>query len=287
MCAREWSAINYSHVPSVAAARYQKTFNKHDGTRYAEYRNSLQKNDGTVKINAGAVYPYDVIKSVRYGDKIVAQAQWDALPNYMGDASILPLVDVSGSMTCRVGGTGTMTCLDIALSLGLYCADKNKGKFKDTFLTFSAQPQLLHLKGDLLAKLDQMECSKWGMNTNLHAAFWKILETAKKGNVPQEEMPQTLLILSDMQFDQCIRFDHSAMQMIRNEYEDAGYNVPNVVFWNLNAAYGNMPVKYNEHGTALVSGFSPALMTSILAGNDNFTPQAIMLETVMKERYNF
>jgi hypothetical protein len=287
MCAREWNTINYNHVPSVASARYQKAFNKHDPVGYAAWRDGLAK--GETKVNASVLYPYDVIKSVRQGDAEVALAQWEALPNYVGDANVLPLVDVSGSMSCAVGGYGSkskVSCLDVAVSLGLYLADKNTGKFKDTFLTFSAQPQLLHLRGDILQKMEQMERSKWEMNTNLHAAFEVILKTAVDAGVPQHEMPQTLIIFSDMQFDHCVKHDDSAMQMIARKYEQAGYNIPQVVFWNLNASYGNMPVKYDASGTALVSGFSPSLMTSILAGKD-FSPEKIMLETVMKDRYNF
>jgi len=287
MCAKEWGVINYNHVPSVAAARYQKAFTKHDTARYQEYREGLAK--GETKVNASTLYPYDVIKSVRHGDKLVALAQWEALPNYVGDANVLPLVDVSGSMGCPAGGYGSksvVSCLDVAVSLGLYLADKNKGKFKDTFLTFSGTPELLHLKGDLLKKMEQMERSSWAMNTNLNKAFEKILDTALKGKVPNEEMPKILLILSDMQFDACVKHDDSAIQMIQRKYEDAGYTMPNVVFWNLNASYGNTPVKYDRSGTALVSGFSPSLMMSILAGKE-FTPESIMLETVSKERYNF
>ena len=284
MCARSWDQITYDHVPSVASARYQKAFFKHDPVRYAEWREGLKT--GETKVNASVLYPYDVIKSVHHGDETVALAQWEALPNYVGDANILPIVDVSGSMTCSAGGSKSVTCLDVAVSLGLYLADKNKGKFKDTCLTFSAKPQLLHLQGNLLQKMQQMESSQWEMNTNLNAAFEKILQVALEGKVPQEEMPQTVLILSDMQFDQCVRHDDSAIEMIRRKYEAAGYTIPNVVFWNLNNSYGNAPVAFNESGTALVSGFSPAIMTSILAGKE-FTPESIMLETIMKERYDF
>ncbi len=284
MCAKEWSEINYNHVPSVAAARYQKAFFKHDADRYTEYRDGLKT--GETKVNAGAVYPYDVIKSVMRGDPDVAQAQWDALPNYVGDAKILPLVDVSGSMTCPAGKNKTVTCLDVAVSLGLYCADKNTGVFKDTFLTFSSKPQLVNMRGNLLQKLEQMNSSDWEMNTNLHAAFERILQVAVRNKVPQADMPDTLLILSDMQFDCCTNYDDSAIEMIRRKYEAANYLVPKVVFWNLNAAYGNAPVKFNEQGVALVSGFSPAIMTSILGGED-FTPETIMLEAIMKDRYSF
>ena len=216
-------------------------------------------------------------------------AQWEALPNFVGDANILPLVDVSGSMTSPAGGwqsKSTVSCLDVSVSLGLYLADKNKGKFKDTFLTFSDHPELLHLKGNILDKINQMVKSSWKMNTNLHAAIKKILDVAIEGNVPQEEMPKILLILSDMQFDQCAQFDDSAMEMIARKYQDAGYEIPKVVFWNFNAAYGNTPVAFDKSGTALVSGFSPAVVKPLLAGDlETFTPESVMLKTIMDDRY--
>jgi Domain of unknown function (DUF2828) len=294
MCAKEWDSINFSHVPSVASARYKKAFNRNT-QKYAEYVASLVKGeDKTVKVNASVAYPYDVLKGRinSYGisfDKTemdLIQKQWEALPNYVGDANILPLVDVSGSMTCPAGKNTKLSCLEVAVSLGLYLADKNTGKFKDTFLTFSHKPELLHMKGNINQKIDQMVKSKWEMNTNLHAAFNKILDVAVKGNVPQEEMPAMVLILSDMQFDQCVKHDNSAIEMIERKYVAAGYKVPQVVFWNLNASYGNAPVKFDKSGTALVSGFSPAIVKPILSGDiDNFTPVAVMMKTIMDERY--
>jgi len=293
MCAKDWDGINFSHVPSLAASRYKKAFNRNT-PKYKEWAEKLVKGDKTVKVNAGAVYPYDVLKGVSNyllglpsldnTELDVVVAQWEALPNYIGEANVLPLVDVSGSMVTAIGGSKT-TAMDVAVSLGLYCADKNKGKFKDTFLTFSESPQLLNLKGDILQKVQQMVTSKWGMNTNLHAAFNKILDVALKGKVPQEEMPQTLLIMSDMQFDACVKQDDSAIEMIRNKYEEAGYQMPNVVFWNLNAR-DNVPVKFNERGVALVSGFSPSILKAVLSGDmENLTPVGVMMKTLMVDRY--
>lgn len=294
MCAKKWDEINFSHVPSVAAARYKKAFYRNT-EKYAEYVAALVKGDDpTVKVNAGAVYPYDVLKGIvghyqtDYNktqlDLVVKQ--WDALENFVGDANVLPLVDVSGSMSCRIGKNDNLTALTVAVSLGLYLADKNTGKFKDTFLTFSESPELLHLKGDILQKVKQMVASKWGMNTNLVKAMDKILKTAKEGNVPQGEMPSMLLILSDMQFDQCARFDDSAMRMIERKFEEAGYTVPQIVFWNLNS-HDNVPVKYDKKGAALVSGFSPAIMKAVLAGNaEDFTPEGVMRKAVMIPRYD-
>jgi len=294
MCAKAWDTINYSHVPSLAHSRYKKAFTR-NGTSYAEYVAKLVKGEAGVKINAGAVYPYDVLKGAipSYGRSTMSKteldaltAQWEAMPNFIGDASVLPMIDSSGSMTCSAGKNGGLSCLDVALSLGLYFADKNKGKFKDTFLTFSRTPKLVNLKGNIVQKLEQMNTGEVA-NTDLNKAFDLILKTAVDNKVSQAEMPQTLVIFSDMQFDQGCSHDDTAIEMIARKYEQAGYTIPKVVFWNLNAAYGNAPVKFNKTGVALVSGFSPAIAKSILSGNlDDFSPEAIMLKTVMVDRYD-
>ena len=290
MCASDWDNINFSHVPSVAARNYKKAFGRHTPL-FAEYVAKLVSGDKTVKVNANAIFPHDVLKGVinrttldkTTTDHIVAQ--WDALPNYVGDASIMPIVDVSGSMSCPAGKNTNVTCMDVSISLGLYLADKNKGVFKDTFLTFSSKPQLVTLKGNIVDKVAQMSKSDWDMSTNLHAAMDKILSVAVKGSVPASDMPAMLLILSDMQFNQCARYDDTAMQMIERKFADAGYTVPQIVFWNLNSS-DNVPVKADKSGAALVSGFSPSIMTSLLAADlEQFTPEGIMLKTVMSDRY--
>lgn len=283
MCAGQWTTINYSHVPSVAASRYQKAFKRHDATGYESYKTKLI--NGEAKVNASAVYPYDIIKSRKFGgDDTVIQAQWDALPNYIGDQLILPMVDVSGSMTCQAGGNKNLTCLDVSVSLGLYLADKNTGPFKDMFLTFSDKAKMEILKGNLLQKLDQLQNADWEMTTNLHAAFENVLKYAVKGKVDAKDMPRYILILSDMEFNCCVDYDDSAMQMIQRKYAAAGYDVPNIIFWNLNARSGNVPVKHNDNGTALVSGFSPSIMTAILKA-ENLTPVDVMLQMLNSPRY--
>ena len=291
MCAKDWDNINFEHVPSLASTRYKKAFARNAKEAFEAYVERLTK--GEAKVNAAAVYPYDVLKgmisswsrsNMSKTELDHVTAQWNSLPNYVGDANVLPLVDVSGSMCCPAGGSRSVTCLEVAVGLGLYLADKNKGKFKDCFLTFSSNPELLNLKGSIVDKIDQMSESNWGMSTNLHAALDKILEVATKARVPVSEMPSMLLILSDMQFNQCVEHDDGALDMIRRKYERAGYAMPRVVFWNLNA-HNNVPVRFDESGTALVSGFSPSIMQAVLSDVDNFTPQSIMLEAVMQDRY--
>lgn len=284
MCANAWPEINYSHVPSLAAARYQKAFKKHDPAGYEAYKAKLLT--GEAKVNANAVYPYDVIKSRSHGgDDKVIQAQWDALPRYIGDELVLPVCDVSGSMTTPVAGNKNLTCMDVCVSLGLYLADKNTGPFKDMFLTFSEKPKLQVLKGNLLDKLNQLQRADWGMSTNLHGAFEEILKYAVKGKVAAKDMPKYILVMSDMEFNYCARHDDSAMQMIERAYREAGYTVPNIVFWNLNARSGNVPVKHDKSGVALVSGFSPSIMKSILAAED-MDPASVMLQTLNSPRYS-
>ena len=300
MCAREWDGIVYPHVPSVAAGRYQKAFLKHDPKGYADYKAKLVT--GEAKINASVSYPYDVIRSLTHGDREVAIAQWKALPNYLegSDENIMPVVDVSGSMGSVA--SGSVTALDVAISLGLYVSERMGGVFKDQFITFSGAPAMLHLKGDLGQRYDQMARSDWGMNTDLGAVFKLILNAAVKSKVDQKDMPTKILILSDMEFDSCVtvnskstsgRFSSggsavsvSAMEFIEAEYAAAGYKIPQVVFWNLNARAGNSPVTYNKTGTALVSGFSPSIVKSVLGGEE-MTPISIMLKTVMVQRYDF
>jgi hypothetical protein len=293
MCAKNWEEINFSHVPSLASSRYKAAFAKHSEA-YKVYLSKLEKGDKSVKVNAGAVYPYDVLKECfEYGitlneaKKKHIIAQWNALPNFVGDASILPLVDVSGSMCSPVGNNKNLQAIHVSVGLGLYLADKNKGPFNGTFLTFSSFPQLMHLEGNVLDKLKQMVASEWKMSTDLHKAFEEILKTAKKGKVSQEDMPKYLLILSDMQFNECCRHDDSAIEMIRRKYEEAGYQMPKIIFWNLKAT-DNTPVSFNEKGVGLVSGFSPSILKSILKADlEKFTPFNVMEETILSKNYDY
>lgn len=284
MCAKDWDSIEFDKLPSLAAARYQSAFNKNAQEQYRKYKSGLSS--GTATINAGAVYPYDIVKSVRHGDKAVSDAQWKALPNYMEGSSerIIPLVDVSGSMCCSAGVNMNLTCLDVAISLGLYISERNEGIFKDKFITFSTDPQFVGLSGSLSARIGKMERSSWEMSTDIEKALDMILNSAKLYSVPQSHMPTKILILSDMQFN-CCRRGGNFKATLERKYQDAGYKVPNIIFWNLNS-HSNIPVTYDTNGTALVSGFSPSLMKSVLKSED-LNPIQIMKETVCIDRYDW
>lgn len=287
MCSKDWESIDYSKIPSLASSRYQKSFKRNDIERYEEYKNSLL--EGTAKVNAGAVYPYDIIKSMKMGgDEVVNSKQWESLPNWMegSEERILPVVDVSGSMECPAGGNPNLTCMDIAVSLGMYISERSEGNFKDAFITFSESPELQYLKGSLEQRLSQLISSDWGMSTNLEKVFNLILTQAKNNNISEEFMPTKILILSDMQFNQATRRDSlGAQSMIEEMYKEAGYKMPNVVYWNLNSSGGNFPVEFDKNGTALVSGFSPSILKSLLGGK-NMTPESILMDTVNDKRYS-
>lgn len=289
MCAKQWDSIDYNKVPSVAAARYQKAFSKNDEVRYGAYREALSSKDpvvrSTAKINASAVYPHDVLKSIKMGDPAVAAAQWEALPDYTKGARILPVVDVSGSMGCRVGGNANLTCMDVSVSLGLYLADKQKGAFKDIVCTFSSDSRLEILRGDIRSKVRQLQGMHWGMSTNIEKAFHSILTMAVHNRVPSDEMPEMLLVISDMEFNSCAK--GTAFETARRMYSKYGYDLPKVVFWNVNAREGNSPVTFRDNDTALVSGFSPTILKAVLGGRfERFTPQAIVDNAIMTPRYD-
>lgn len=285
MCAKDWSSIDYSKIPSKAMSDYMSAFRKNDESRFNMYLESLE--NGETKINAGAVYPYDIIKNLKQGNARGADAQWDALPNYMVDnnETVLPIVDTSYSMTCPAGNNSNLLCLDVAISLGLYISERNEGPFKDAFFNFDSSPTLNVLKGTLSERYAQMNSVPWGGSTNLERTFDVLLNKAKEQNVSQEDMPSMVMILSDMQFNQSDRnWNHTAQAMIEAQYSAAGYKMPKIVYWNLHA-HGDVPVAFDKSGTALVSGFSPALLTSLLSGGE-MTPLSMMLEVINSGAYD-
>lgn len=287
MCAKKWDDIDFGKLPSLASARYQKAFMKNAEARYNEYIAALEK--GEAKINAGAVYPYDVLKSSRTGNDAVATQQWKAMPNYMEgtDERVLPLIDVSGSM-CTGTAIAGLSAMDVAISLGMYLSERQDGKFKNHFMTFSDRPRMEIIRDGMLShRFRQVQGADWGGSTNIQNAFTTLLNSATQYKVPADEMPTTVVILSDMEFN-CSWVNgrsESAFRMIDAEYAKHGYSRPKLVFWNLAGRAGNVPVTQGEGGTAMVSGFSPAIMTSVLGAKD-FNPNAIMLEALMVERYD-
>ena len=283
MCANEWETIQYSKVPSVAGKMYSKSFNKHDGVRYGSYISDVM--EGKQKMNASVLFPSDIVNKITAfrwdeDDNIMAyDAMWKSLPNYMEGCKerILPVCDVSGSMQG--------TPMDVSIGLGLYISERNEGPFKDLVLTFSATPVFHKIQGDTLSdRVHNLRKAEWGYNTNLEATFHVLLDRAKAGKVLQEDMPTKLLIISDMEFDEACG-NRNNFDVIKAMYAEAGYQMPGIVFWNVNGRLGNVPVKANTPNTALVSGYSPSILTSILGGKD-MSPYSVMMETIGKPRYS-
>lgn len=284
MCQKEWKLIEYPKVPSLAMSRYTKAFSKNDQLRFGEYLASLAK--GEVKINVGAVYPYDIVKSLKHGNKTAANEQWKHLPNYLENSKerVLPVCDVSGSMETRI--SGETTAMDVCVSLGLYISERNEGIFKDAFVTFSDRPKLQYLKGDLNTRYRSLATADWGGSTNIEATFNLILEKAVENRIKESEMPTMILIMSDMEFNSCTsRRNDTSMDMIKRKYTEAGYTIPKIVFWNLCSRNKNSPVQKDEKNAFLVSGFSPAILKSVLTGK-NSNPLELMLEVLNSPRYS-
>lgn len=283
MCAKEWSAIDYSKLPSRASFMYRKAFAKQDATRYAEYLSAVER--GEAKINASTLYPYDIVNEYLYKgarhDKTI-DLQWEALPNYMEGQEFNGLVvaDVSGSMSGMP--------LAVSISLAMYIAERNSSPvWKDKFITFTQRPELQEIIGKTIGKrIENLSRAYWDMNTDLMAVFRTILSAAEKNSVAPEDMPQKLIIVSDMQFDMaCSSNKRTNFEQIQKLYRKAGYELPQLVFWNVNAIGGNVPMTVDDTGTCLVSGCSPTILKSIL-GDKILTPVDVMKETIYADRYS-
>lgn len=284
MCSNNWNDIEYPKVPSNAHNIYKKAFANHSPEQYEIYKNALTK--GEVKINASTLYPHQVIKSLSI-DAVIANAQWNALPNYVPDASsILPMIDLSGSMDTEAAAG--ISAKDVAAALGIYVSTKNTGAFKDLWLNFSETPEMFKLQGSNLAEYyKSLDFNKWGGSTDIQSAFKLILDVAIANKVLPEDMPKTLMVFSDMQFNSAIDTKNKVIfDAAKEMFGASGYEIPSIVFWNLDVNASSVPVTKHQCGAMLVSGFSPAIMESVLSGDfEQITPEGLMLKVLMKDRY--
>lgn len=284
MCANDWN-IKYEHVPSKAIGKYARAFGRHDPAGFTAFKQ--RANAGEVKVNAGAVFPCDVVNLLSR-DSMLAEAQWKNLPNYLEgvDERLLCVVDVSGSMGSPAGGNSKVTCMDVAISLGIYTSQRLEGPFKDSFITFTDHPTIVQATGSLKSRV-QAAHRHVGYSTNLMGVFDAVLNSAKQHNLPESQMPTKIVIISDMQFNAQIRdFNASTMSTIKRKFAQAGYEVPALVYWNVGAAkYGNSPFTVDETGACIVSGFSPSILTAVLGGETDSV--SVMLRAVGKDRYNY
>jgi hypothetical protein len=277
-------SFDYSKQPSKAMYKYRKAFIRNDGERYSLFLDKVTT--GEAKLHASTLMPYEIItpffrRNVSDEERKAINTTWISLEDFGDTENALAVIDGSGSM---YGGADPMPAT-VALSLGIYFAERNKGAFKNHFITFSENPQLVEIKGeDILDKVRYCHGFNEVANTNIQKVFELILDAAKKNSVPQDELPKKLYIISDMEFDYCAE-DASLtnFEYAKKLFAEAGYTLPEIVFWNVASRNRQQPVTKNEQGVALVSGCTPRLFEMVASGTMN--PYAFMLEVVESERY--
>ena len=277
-------SFEYSAQPSRAMLKYRKAFHKNDDERYRAYLESVSRGEET--IHTGTLYPYDIVeKALGFRGNDTEQkaldVTWKALEDYAPQSNALCVIDGSGSMYCG----GTPIPATVALSLGMYFAERNRGEFHNHFITFSCNPKLVEIKGkDLVEKVQYCEGFNECANTNIQKVFELILSTAVKNRLPQEEMPETLYFISDMEFDFCTRdASMTNFEYAKKLFEDHGYKMPQVVFWNVQSRNKQQPVEMNKQGVILVSGCTPRLFSMVAAGQ--FDPAVFMQDVLLSKRY--
>lgn len=277
-------SFDYAKQPSKAMFKYRKAFYRNDGERYGEFMNKVSR--GQAQLHTGTLTPYEIIKpffrnQVSDQEAAAIDATWNAQEDFTAGENALVVIDGSGSMY----GYGEPMPGAVALSLGIYFAERNVGSFRNHFITFSEKPQLVEIKGEtILEKVRYCYNYNNVANTNIQKVFELILRAAVKNKVPQTEMPSTLYIISDMEFDYCAKgADITNFQYAKKIFAEAGYQLPRVVFWNVQSRNQQQPVTQNEQGVALVSGCSPRIFNMLKSGI--LSPLGYMLDILGAERY--
>lgn len=286
MSANNWNKIQFENVPSVAHKNYRKAFGKHQQERYAAYLESVKKGDKVIK--AGVLTPVDIIKkymttsgsTIGYGVDETLELQWKALIDYV-NCDVLTISDTSGSMSGEP--------MLVSVALGIYFAQRSKGAFKNEVISFNEDPTFVSLAKcktlyDCIIKMSRID---WGGNTDFTKVFDKILDTAKKNKLNQEDLPKFVLCISDMQFDRANgRNTNTPFGDAEKKFKDAGYTMPKMIFWNVReSAMKNFPSE-DKNGVFMVSGYSPTVLKFVLAVANGKTYDAV-LEVLNNPRYAF
>lgn len=277
----EWEKIEYDKISSLAGLKYSEAFNRHDRERYIDF---IQNKN--TKVNAEVLTPFDVVRKYfndRDCDPEIIDKYWNNLKDYYNgkEENAIAIVDVSGSMTVN-----NSTPLFAAIGLGLYVATKSKGDFANHFITFSAKPQLVEIlpEAPISENIEFMYRADWGWNTDIEAVFDLLLKTAKAKGTKKEDMPKRLYIFSDMEFDAATDLDElereTLFEYLEKKWKIEGYELPEVVFWNLNARL-NIPAIGKKF--SYISGFSPSMIENILSGKTGYD---LMLDKLLSDRYN-
>lgn len=282
----KYSEIEYSKVPSYAMKIYRKTFRNKDTERFQKYLNDLKV--GKTKINASTLYPYDLVEQYGSGSYLfyeedpVIEAQWKALPNYVeGENSMLVMADVSGSMIGRPMAT--------SVGLAIYFAQRNKGAFKNLYMTFTNNPSFIILKdsNSLIENINEVSQTGVGYSTNLERAFSAILKLAKENHIPQEEMPKALVVISDMEINPYFNNSHywDFVSYMEDRFAMAGYKLPKVVMWNVQARQDTFHATVENPNVQFISGSSPSAFKSLIRGT-NYSAYELMVETLSDKMYD-
>lgn len=290
MAQGRWDEINYSEVTSRAMMIYRKAFLNHDKERFVEFLADVSI--GKKKINASALFPYEIVEKMLYGDgkdifsaynmdeesEKVLEAQWNNLPNYVEPGTnAIVVADVSGSMSGRPMAS--------SIGLALYFAERNAGAFHNLFMTFSSKSEIVTVKGNTLKeKVYAARKEDWGQSTNLRSAFERILNIAVKYNTPSSDMPKSIIVVSDMEIDRCSDHDWTFYDEMKVRYESLGYELPNIVFWNVNSRNDVFHADKNRRGVQLCSGQSVSTFKQLI-GSVGYTPVELMEKTINAERY--
>jgi hypothetical protein len=275
MSANKWTDIDYKAVPSNAMANYGGAFARHDYVGFNRYMDAVKSGD--VKINASTLYPYNVIETM-YGNRDVAEAQWKALPNYVeGDNNFLIMADVSGSMMGRPMAT--------SVGLAIYFAERNHGAFANKFMTFTDIPRIVDVTGDDLFDKYCSVTDHVGYNTNLEAAFDAILSTAVRTKCPQADLPKALVIISDMEIDRWNGGSLTFTEEMRKRFAEHGYEMPKLVYWNVDSRKDTFLASKNDPNAILVSGQSASTFKNLIKGID-LSAFEIMVQTLNDPRYD-
>ena len=301
MSAGEWGKIDYAKVPSYAMKNYGSAFAKHDYERFNAYLKSVNK--GEVKINAGVLYPYDLVETYLkpnygyygyghiYGDcrindnlNEVVEAQWKAMPNYLTKPmNAVVMADVSGSMMNPNGRP-------MATSIGLatYFAQHNTGWYHNQYMTFTSDPHFINIKegASLLECVKQVAAAGVGYSTNLEKAFMAILNTATYYKVPKSQMPKALIVVSDMEIDKYMRPGRhwDFLDVMRQRFANYGYTLPRIILWNVNARKDT--VLSQSEDILFVSGQSASVFKQLCQNLDGITAYDLMIQTLNGPAYS-
>ena len=295
MSANRWDEIEFDKIPSKAGLVYRNAFARRDIIK-AKYEKFAK--DTTTKVNAKALYPYEVVEKaanlmgrgwyrrhVAFDDteRLMINKYWDNLADYFKNASLdaMAVVDTSGSMYGQP--------LNVAISLGMYCAEKAKGPFHGNYISFSRQARLIEIEGlDFCDKVERIYAKNLCENTNLESAFDLVLNTARRYHLKQSDLPKSLIIISDMEIDYArsgwysgrIENVQTTMDVIRNKWKNTGYQMPNLIYWNVSARHNT--ILDSGPNVTYVSGMSPSIFEQVMT---NKTGIDLMLDKLDSERY--